>query len=175
MVHTSHSDEKQERLQEKLRDELGPVICGLLDQSSGIEDILVNEDCRIWVKRTGSAFEQIGELSGRQSRGAMMTIASMQKTTMTESKPVLETQLPIWKYRFAGLIEPVVLSPSFAIRVKSDKKRSLRDLQRQGILTTKDDPRNRRSEQEDFRALLMEDSAAMLECNLSPSTINVRP
>jgi len=57
MVHTSHSDEKQERLQEKLRDELGRVICGLLDQSSGIEDILVNEDCRIWVKRTGSAFE----------------------------------------------------------------------------------------------------------------------
>jgi len=80
----------------------------------------------------------------------MMTIASMQKTTVTESKPVLESQLPIWKYRFAGLIEPVVLSPSFAIRVKSDKKRSLRDLQRQGILTTKDDPRNRRSEQEDL-------------------------
>jgi len=145
-----HSDEKQERLKEKLRDELGSVICGLLDQSSGIEDILVNEDCRIWVKRTGSAFEQIGELESRQSRGAMMTIASMQKTTVTESKPVLESQLPIWKYRFAGLIEPVVLSPSFAIRVKSDKKRSLRDLQRQGILTTKDDPRNRRSEQEDF-------------------------
>jgi type IV secretion system protein VirB11 len=80
----------------------------------------------------------------------MMTIASMQKTTVTEMRPVLETQLPIWKYRFAGLVEPVVPSPSFAIRVKSDKKRSLRDLQRQGILTTKDDPRNRRSQQEDF-------------------------
>lgn len=150
-----HSDEKQERLKEKLRDELGAMICGLLDetstgQSSGIEDILVNEDCRIWVKRTGFVFEHIGELDSRQSRGAMMTIASMQKTTVTESKPVLEAQLPIWKYRFAGLIEPVVMSPSFAIRVKSDKKRSLRDLQRQGILTTKDDPRNRRSEQEDF-------------------------
>jgi Flp pilus assembly CpaF family ATPase len=82
----------------------------------------------------------------------MMTIASMQKTTVTEMRPVLETQLPIWKYRFAGLIEPVVPSPSFAIRVKSDKKRSLKDLQRQGILTTKDDPRNRRSQQEDFIA-----------------------
>jgi type IV secretion system protein VirB11 len=80
----------------------------------------------------------------------MMTIASMQKTTVTEMRPVLETQLPIWKYRFAGLIEPVVPSPSFAIRVKSDKKRSLKDLQKQGILTTKDDPRNRRSQQEDF-------------------------
>ena len=30
----SHSDEKQERLKEKLRDELGPVIVGLLDKSS---------------------------------------------------------------------------------------------------------------------------------------------
>jgi len=150
MNQDSHSDEKQERLKEKLRDELGPVIVGLLDRSSGLEDILVNEDSRIWVKRTGAPFEQVGELSSRQARGAMMTIASMQKTTVTEMRPVLETQLPIWKYRFAGLIEPVVPSPSFAIRVKSDKKRSLKDLQRQGILTTKDDPRNRRSQQEDF-------------------------
>lgn len=147
-----HADEKQERLKEKLRDELGPTIVGLLDRSSGLEDILVNEDSRIWVKRTGSPFEQAGHLSSRQARGAMMTIASMQKTTVTELRPVLETQLPIWKYRFAGLIEPVVPSPSFAIRVKSDKKRSLGDLQRQGVLTTMDDPRNRRSQQEDFIA-----------------------
>src|ERR1700684_955197 len=146
----AHSDEKQERLKEKLRDELGPGIVGLLDRAGGLGDILVNEDSRIWVKRTGSPFEQVGELSSRQARGAMMTIASMQKTTVTEMRPVLETQLPIWKYRFAGLIEPVVPSPSFAIRVKSDKKRSLKDLQRQGILTTKDDPRNRRSVPEGF-------------------------
>jgi len=36
VIQDSHSDEKQERLKEKLRDELGSVICGLLDQSSGI-------------------------------------------------------------------------------------------------------------------------------------------
>ena len=81
-------------------------------------------------------------------------IKLMQKTTVTELRPVLETQLPIWKFRFAGLIEPVVPSPSFAIRVKPDRKRSLRDLQAQGILTKKDDPRNRRAVQEDFIARL---------------------
>ena len=32
MNQDSHTDEKQERLKEKLRDELGPVIVGLLDQ-----------------------------------------------------------------------------------------------------------------------------------------------
>src|SRR3984957_9713727 len=154
MHQDSHTDEKQKRLSEKLRDELGPVIVGLFDHSTGIEDIIVNEDSRIWAKRTGSSFEQIGELPSRQSRGAMMTIASMQKTTVTELRPVLETQLPIWKFRFAGLIEPVVPSPSFAIRVKPDRKRSLRDLQMQGILTRKDDPRNRRAEQEEFIARL---------------------
>ena len=154
MHQDSHSDEKQKRLSEKLRDELGPLIVGLLDHSTGLEDIIVNEDSRIWVKRTGSSFEQIGELSSRQARGAMMTIASMQKTTVTELRPVLETQLPIWKFRFAGLIEPVVPSPSFAIRVKPDRKRSLRDLQMQGILTRKDDPRNRRAEQEEFIATI---------------------
>jgi len=89
LMQDHHSDEKQERLKEKLRDELGTVICGLLDQSSGIEDILVNEDCRIWVKRTGSAFEQIGELDSRQARGAMMTIAS----------PSGSTALPGWLSR----------------------------------------------------------------------------
>ena len=103
MYPDAHNDEKQERLREKLRDELGPVIVGLLDRSSGLEDIILNEDSRIWVKRTGSSFEQVGELSSRQARGAMMTIASMQKTTVTELRPVLETQLPIWKFRFAGL------------------------------------------------------------------------
>src|SRR5271155_5247341 len=154
MHQDSHTDEKHERLREKLRDELGPTIVGLLDRSSGLEDIIVNEDSRLWVNRTGAAFEQFGELSSRQARGAMMTIASMQKTTVTELRPVLETRLPIWKFRFAGLIEPVVLSPSFAIRVKPDRKRSLRDLQAQGILTRKDDPRNRRAAQEDFIATL---------------------
>src|ERR1700727_593705 len=145
-----HSDEKQERLREKLRDELGSVIVGLLDKSSGLEDIIVNEDSRIWVKRTGSSFEQVGELASRQARGAMMKIASMQKKSVTEVRPVLETQLPIWKFRFAGLIDPVVPSPSFAIRVKPDRKRSLRDLRAQGILPKKNVPRNRRAVQEDF-------------------------
>jgi len=42
----------------------------------------------------------MGELDSRQSRGAMMTSLDA-KTTVTESKPVLESQLPIWKYRFA--------------------------------------------------------------------------
>jgi P-type conjugative transfer ATPase TrbB len=154
-MHTeANIDEKQGRLKEKLRDELGPLIVGLLDRSSGLEDIVVNEDSRIWVKRTGVPFEHIGELSSRQARGAMMTIASMQKTTVTEARPVLETQLPIWKCRFAGLIEPVVPSPSFAIRVKPDKKRSLEDLRRQGVLTGKDDLRNRRALQETFVAQL---------------------
>src|SRR6201999_3328661 len=154
MCPDAHNDEKQERLREKLRDELGPVIVGLLDRSSGLEDIILNEDSRIWGKRTGSPFEQVGELSSRQARGAMMTIASMQRTTVTEMRPVLETQLPIWRFRFAGLIEPVVPSPSFAIRVKPDRKRSLRDLQTQGVLTRKDDPRNRRAAQEEFIARL---------------------
>src|ERR1700733_12493498 len=69
MYPDAHNDEKQERLREKLRDELGPVIVGLLDKSSGLEDIIVNEDSRIWVKRTGSSFELVGELSSRQARG----------------------------------------------------------------------------------------------------------
>ena len=64
----SHTDEKQERLQEKLRDELGPVIVGLLDRSSGLEDIIVNEDSRVWVKRP--AFPLSRSASYRAARPA---------------------------------------------------------------------------------------------------------
>jgi hypothetical protein len=43
----AHSDEKQERLREKLRDELGPVIVGLLDRcrrSDGALSIIPGSD-----------------------------------------------------------------------------------------------------------------------------------
>src|ERR1700761_7390903 len=152
MQTNAHGEEKQERLREKLRDELGPLIVDLLDGPSGIEDIIVNDDSRVWIKRTGSAFEQIGKLHQGQVRGAMMTIASMQKTTVTELRPVLETQLPLWKFRFAGLVEPVGPSPAFAIRIKPDRKRSLRDMQVQGILSRKNAIGSRRVAQEDFIA-----------------------
>jgi Flp pilus assembly CpaF family ATPase len=69
MNQDSHSDEKQERLKEKLRDELGPVIVGLLDRSSGLEDILVNEDSRIWVKRTGSPSSRLASFPAARREG----------------------------------------------------------------------------------------------------------
>ena len=117
------------------------------------------------MKRTGSSFEQVGELSSRQARGAMMTIASMQKTTVTELRPVLETQLPIWKFRFAGLIEPVVPSPcsrSVSSRIESGAS----EICRGKGFSRKDDPRNRRCLQEDFIATVkgldhMDDSSAI--------------
>jgi hypothetical protein len=101
----SHSDEKQERLKEKLRDELGPVIVGLLDRSSGLEDILVNEDSRIWVKRTGSPFEQVGELSSRQAKND----GDGDAASPGDAAPYLE--VPLCRFDRAGRSIAVVCNP----------------------------------------------------------------
>ncbi len=95
-------DEKFGRLVEKLRYELGDTVCELLDRDRRVEDISLNPDGFLWVKRTGSPFEKCGSLAPGLAQGAMMTIASMRKTTITDRHPVLETNLPVWGSRFAG-------------------------------------------------------------------------
>ena len=79
-----------------------------------------------------------------------MTIASMRKTTITDRHPVLETNLPVWGSRFAGIIEPVVTAPTFVIRQPSAQRFGLKDYEQAGILSRKGDPRNRIRKQMEF-------------------------
>jgi type IV secretion system protein TrbB len=143
-------DEKFGRLVEKLRYELGDTICELLDGDRRVEDISLNPDGLLWVKRTGSPFEMCGSLAPGLAQGAMMTVASMRKTTITDRHPVLETNLPGWGSRFAGIIEPVVTAPTFVIRQPSAQRFGLKDYEQAGILTRKGDPRNRIRKQLEF-------------------------
>ena len=145
-------DEKFGRLVEKLRYELGETICGLLDGDRFVEDISLNPDGCLWVKRTGTPFERCGRLTAGLAQGAMMTIASMRKTTITERHPVLETNLPVWGWRFSGVVEPVVTAPTFVIRQPSAQRSRLKDFEEAGILSRKGDPRNRVRKQQDFLA-----------------------
>ena len=140
-------DEKFCRLVEKLRYELGDTVCELLDRDRRVEDISLNPDGALWVKRTGAPFERCGSLAPGLAQGAMMTIASMRKTTITDRHPVLETNLPVWGSRFAGIIEPVVTAPTFVIRQPSAQRFGLKDYEQAGILSRKGDPRNRTRKQ----------------------------
>jgi P-type conjugative transfer ATPase TrbB len=110
--------ERDARVQEKLRRELGPTICALLIEPDVVE-IMLNADGRLWVERLGHEMECFGEMPPHQAEAMMATIASTLKTTLTRENPVLECELPLDGSRFEGLIPPVVSAPVFAIRRKA--------------------------------------------------------
>ena len=133
-MQTAPEVEKQKRLEEKLRRELGPAVVELLDREGTVEDILLNSDGRLWVKQTGSSYERFGTMLPTQARSLLSTIASMRGTEVSRLSPILEAELPIWGARFEGLVEPVVREPVFAIRQRAVRIFTLEDYERQGVL-----------------------------------------
>jgi Flp pilus assembly CpaF family ATPase len=142
-------DEQHQRLEVKLRRELGEQILRLLDDSL-TEDILLNPDGSLWVKQMGHGFSRIGEIPAAQAASALGTIAAWRGTVLNHERSILETELPIDGSRFEGIVSPVVRRPVFAIRVRPRKIFSLEDYEADGILTNSDDPLNRLRRRDDF-------------------------
>lgn len=126
--------EHDRRITEKLKRELGPMICGLLEDSSVIE-IMLNPDGTLWVERLGTPMEHIGALAASQAESLMGTVASTLKTQITAANPILECELPLDGSRFEALIPPVVAGPTFTIRKKAVKIFTLADYVEAGIMT----------------------------------------
>lgn len=142
--------EKDKRLEEKLRRELGETIVGLLDSGTELEDIALNADGKLWAKRSDKPYELVGSMRESNALSAMGTIASMRGTVINHNHAILETEMPIWGARFEGLVPPVVPGPVFAVRQRASKVYTLEDYARAKILTHKEDPRNRTRQQEQF-------------------------
>ena len=145
----SASTEHEQRMELKLRRELGEQILALLDDPR-TEDILLNPDSSLWTKRLGEGFTRVGEMSPTQAVSALSTIAAWRGTILNHQNPILETELPIDGSRFEGIVSPVVRKPVFAIRLRPRKIFTLADYETSGILTTKDDPVNRLRRRHDF-------------------------
>src|SRR5579864_1577879 len=142
-------DEQQNRLEAKLKRELGEIVLdALADERT--EDIVLNPDSSLWVKRMGGGFACVGEMPATQAASAMNTIAAWKKTVMNHEKPILETELPIDGSRFEGIISPVVRKPIFAIRLRPKRIFTLNEYEQSGILTHKDDPLNRVRKRDSF-------------------------
>lgn len=129
--------EHQRRLHEKLRQELGSTICGLLDESakptSRVTDINLNADGSVWVQTAG-IYSQVGALEARRAMSAIATIATLRDTVVTTDSPDLHTKLPFWGARFAGCIPPMSAGPVFSIRIKSMYVMTLDQYAEEGIL-----------------------------------------
>lgn len=144
-----HNDQTHQRLEVKLRRELGDLVMGLL-LDERVEDVLLNPDSSLWVKRMGQDFTKIGAMAAETAISALSTIAAWRGTVLNHSNPILETELPIDGSRFEGIVSPVVRNPIFAIRLRPKKIFSLADYQNAGILTAKDDPINKLRKRDDF-------------------------
>jgi type IV secretion system protein VirB11 len=146
-----HNDQTHQRLEVKLRRELGDLVMGLL-LDERVEDILLNPDSSLWVKRMGRDFTKVGAMAAETALSALSTIAAWRGTVLNHGNPILETELPLDGSRFEGIVSPVVRNPVFAIRLRPKKIFSLADYQNTGILTTKDDPLNKLRKRDDFFA-----------------------
>ena len=142
-------DEQHQRLEVKLRRELGEHILRLLDDNL-TEDILLNPDGSLWVKRMGHGFSRIGEMPAAQAASALGTIAAWRGTVLNHEHPILETELPIDGSRFEGIVSPVARRPIFAIRLRPRRIFSLTDYESDGILTDGADPLNQLRRRDDF-------------------------
>jgi hypothetical protein len=138
-------------MQLKLTRELGEQILGLLEDPR-TEDILLNPDSSLWIKRMGEGFTRAGEMSATLASSALSTIAAWRGTILNHQNPILETELPIDGSRFEGIVSPVVRSPVFAIRLVPRTIFTLGEYEQSGILSTKDDPINRLRRRHDFAA-----------------------
>lgn len=141
------------RLDAKLRRELGETVLGALADER-TEDIVLNPDSRLWVKRRGERFCAVGEMSAAQAQSAMGTIAAQKGTVINHDRPILETELPIDGSRFEGIVPPVSTRPIFAVRQRPRRVFSLEDYEQAGILTKQQDPMNRLRRRSNFQELV---------------------
>lgn len=112
-------------------------------------DVVLNEDGRIWVNRQGR-FEAVSEMLPEVATLILQSVATMRGVPFNHDHPILETIFPLDGSRIEGIIPPVVTSPVFAIRLRPKQIYTLREYADAGILTRKDDPLNRRRHRDDF-------------------------
>lgn len=148
-VATIHKNETQQRLEVKLRRELGDPVISLLSDEK-VEDVLLNPDSSLWVKRRDSDFTRVGSMAPETALSALSTIAAWRGTVLNHDRPILETELPLDGSRFEGIVSPVVRNPIFAIRPRPKTIFTLGDYERDGILTKKHDSLNRIRHRDDF-------------------------
>jgi type IV secretion system protein VirB11 len=144
-------DEQHYRLEVKLRRELGDSVLSVLADDR-TEDILLNPDSSLWVKRMGEGSSKFGQIPPAQAASALGTIAAWRGTVLNHDHPILETELPLDGSRFEGIVSPVVRHPVFAIRLRPRKIFTLEEYEAGRILTEKQDPLNRLRRRDDFVA-----------------------
>ena len=125
--------ERIERIHCKLQRELGSLVLEALYNPEIIE-IMLNPDGCLWVESGNNGVKKIGEMSASNAQALMSTLASSLNTLINAEKPIIECELPINGARFAGILPPIVLKPTFCIRKKASKIYTLDDYMNNHII-----------------------------------------
>jgi type IV secretion system protein TrbB len=126
--------EIERRLVTAIRQQLGTMVCGRLDDPQVIE-IMLNPDGALWEDRLGGGMAQIGTMAPITAESFISTVASTLRASVTRDSPILECELPIRGARFEAMIPPVVAAPTFTIRLKAVRVFSLDDYVSDGTMT----------------------------------------
>lgn len=130
----SATREVTQRVHDKLRRELGSLVCDLLAADDVIE-IILNADGRLWVERLGQPMAVAGTMTAGQAESLMMTVAATIPTNLTRESPILECELPLDGSRFSAVIPPIVPAPCFSIRVPAKSIFPLETYRDKGIIS----------------------------------------
>lgn len=127
-------DQRDRRLREKLRRELGADVLSALSDPTVVE-VLLNADGALWVERLVSGVAPLGRsMSRAQAENLLGTVAALSGTEINEGRPLLEVELPFEGSRFHGVVPPVSSGPLFAIRRRALRVHTLDDYVEQGAL-----------------------------------------
>jgi type IV secretion system protein TrbB len=132
------SDQKPEAIQRgarMLRTALGPAIARFLEDPAVVE-VMLNPDGRIWVDRLSEGLADIGErMSAADGERIVRLVAHHVGAEVHGRRPRVSAELPETGERFEGLLPPVVMAPTFAIRKPAVAVFTLDDYVAGGIMT----------------------------------------
>ena len=118
-----------------LRTALGPDIAGWLEDPAVVE-VMLNPDGRLWVDRLSEGLADTGHrLSPDDGQRIVRLVAHHVGAEVHAGSPRLSAELPETGERFEGLIPPVAVAPTFAIRKPAVAVFTLSDYAAAGIMS----------------------------------------
>lgn len=119
-----------------LQKELGREIGRHLADPMVVE-IMVNDDGRVWVERLGEGSAPTDDRLPPQRVHALLNIlAHMLGTVITADQPILEGEIPGDGSRVEGVLPPVAVAPTLAIRRRASQVFSLDSYVASGRMTS---------------------------------------
>jgi type IV secretion system protein TrbB len=131
----TRSIETRLRRKAMLRTAMGPAIAQALEDDDVVE-VLVNADGRLWLDRHAAGLcETSIVLASFEAERIIRLVASHVRTEASAEQPIVSAELPETGERFEGLLPPVTIAPSFAIRKPTKKIIRLSDYVANGSMT----------------------------------------